>query len=564
MLKTQVDGGLVFADNGDEVVFTCADDGVADIVNFVNSSSAADADYTYVLTTDDNFVLSVLNGPTVDFEGTAGFDNLHVWGVSYSGNLTIGLGQVITEIALSDDCYSLSGNFVDVYRDQPDGGTLSVNGEDVFRLCHSNFMPGVDVDNNSNSLAGYAYFITDSMNVVLSVDASLDNNVDFNDVEPGTYRVWGISYTGDLQVVVGDTVPEVEMPASSCFEWSSNFITVERTESLDGGDISTSTGESTIHVCQGDDVSDIVILFTTSTDLLYKYVVTDTFNRVLVPDIEGNVINFDQAAAGVCRIYGVAFTGELNPGFMDDVFVDPLSDDCWALSNNYITIVRQVPEGGEVSTIDGTNDVLIVTDDGMPDEITMVNTGAELTPYAYIITDEDNVILGGTEESTIDFEGVPEGVCRIWGLSYTGEIIAELGDDADLVAISDDCFDLSDNFVTVTRVLDGFQNGGQNFSEAPDTGVEAEEIAEPELELEVWPNPVSSVLNLRMHTVENGQARQQVEVIALTGSRVIHRELAPDQAEATLQLNLEGLPSGIYFVRWHNGKETVVQRFMKQ
>ncbi len=67
-----------------------------------------------------------------------------------------------------------------------------------------------------------------------------------------------------------------------------------------------------------------------------------------------------------------------------------------------------------------------------------------------------------------------------------------------------------------------------------------------------------------MHAVENGQARQQVEVIALTGSRVIHRELAPDEAESTLQLNLEGLPSGIYFVRWHNGRETIVQRFMKQ
>ena len=45
----------------------------------------------------------------------------------------------------------------------------------------------------------------------------------------------------------------------------------------------------------------------------------------------------------------------------------------------------------------------------------------------------------------------PPGTCWVWGLAYTGELTAQVGDQADQVALASDCFDLSENFIAVVR-----------------------------------------------------------------------------------------------------------------
>ena len=64
----------------------------------------------------------------------------------------------------------------------------------------------------------------------------------------------------------------------------------------------------------------------------------------------------------------------------------------------------------------------------------------------------------------MNFEGAGSGTCLVWGLSYTGNITVSMGDNALSMPLSDDCFDLSDNFVSVIRDTpdggDGFNGSG--------------------------------------------------------------------------------------------------------
>ncbi len=554
--KTQVDGGEIFTDLGETTVYACPD-GTSDFVNFINSSSSSEADYSYVLTTQSNIVLQVLSGNTIDLEEAAGLDALRMWGVSYTGDLQLSIGNNITEVELSTGCNDLSNTFVDIFIGTPEGGTLSFDdGSDFTRFCHSNFMPGIQVNTTSTANVGYAYIVTDTMNAVLDVSIPDDGVVNLNNLEAGIYRIWAVSFTGSLLVEPGQIVTEGDL-STSCFELSDNFVTVERTESLNAGNVSTSQGEEIVFVCPQDGIADIVVLTNDTGDPGYRYIITDDQNNIIFGDVETDVIDFDPTLPGICRVYGVVFTGAFDPPFMEDITTATLSDDCWALSNNYITLVRQQPEGGTVSTEDGSIDVEFVTDDGEEDIVTMVNTGIEQTPYLYVITDEENVILGTSADGVINFEGVPEGVCRIWGLSYTGNITAMLGDDADEVVLSDDCYDLSDNFVTVTRLSEG------NIEPEDD-----EQLTIPTDErvvLSIYPNPAEDVLNLQLHVPDNMLTnRQMVSCYNLSGTLLFQQQLAPQTGIARQSMDISQLESGMYLLQWHDGERVVVTRFIKK
>ncbi|MEO0877436.1 MAG: T9SS type A sorting domain-containing protein, partial [Bacteroidota bacterium] len=179
------------------------------------------------------------------------------------------------------------------------------------------------------------------------------------------------------------------------------------------------------------------------------------------------------------------------------------------------------------------------------------------TPYLYVITDEDNMILATSADGVINFEGVPEGVCRIWGLSYTGNITAMIGDFADQVALSDDCFDLSDNFVTVTRLSEG--------NIAPNEGEGFQALEEERIVLNVFPNPAREFVNLQVSVPDNLLTNQQmVSVYNLSGTLLFQQQLAPQVGTAQQNLDISQLESGMYLLQWYDGERVMMTRFIKE
>lgn len=533
----EVDGGEVQG-NGLDEVFVCPDDNVDDIVTFTNTSSTG-GQYTYLLTTPNNIIIGFIDNGEQNFENT-GFTELRVWGVSYTGNFTATIGSNAAEVMLSDECFVLSDNFVTVFRDQPEESTVSTaDGDTELLFCIENGDYDLEMVNTSASLAAYVYLLTDMNNIIISVNSDA---VNFENIDFGMYRIWGLNYTGDLLAEPGMDAA-VGPLASSCHILSSNFVTLTRGEEVDGGTISTSSGLDTVYVCPMDGIPDLVVLNTTSADTNYVYFITDNNGKVIVPNVVGNIINFDAAGPGICRIYGISYTGEFNASFGDEVGIDALSTECSAISTNYITLIRETPEGGMVATSDGLTEVTVEVGDGIPDEITFTKQGASNSQYTYIITNENNFIIGFPNGDTQNFEGFIEGVCRVWGLSYTGNLIAFPGDNATEIDLTDECFDLSDNFISVTKVEAGTPAERNVLPEALD------QSAAVDVALNIAPNPAMNTLIVEFEIEQEVQTIANLQILSLSGQVIATQNIMIQQGANQFELDITEIPSGMNFVR---------------
>ena len=110
-----------------------------------------------------------------------------------------------------------------------------------------------------------------------------------------------------------------------------------------------------------------------------------------------------------------------------------------------------MPVGGNVLTTGGESMVYTCPGDGNADMIDFAVSGNSNSNSQFVVTDINGIILGLPPANTVDFEGAPAGTCLVWHLSYTGNLTAMMGDDATMISFSDDCYDLSADYVTVVR-----------------------------------------------------------------------------------------------------------------
>jgi ribose 5-phosphate isomerase len=445
--REQPDGGMVMTEDGATEVFTCPGDSIPDVI-FFDSTGVSNSNFTYVITDDNNVILGVPGSDSNDFED-AGTGTSRVWGLAYTGNITAMVGDTASAVALTDECFDLSDNFITVYHEQPDGGTVSTEmGMDTVAVCVGDGVPNIiRFDSAGVSNSNFTYVITDDNNVILGVPS--DDSNDFEDAGTGTSRVWGLAYTGNITAMVGDTASAIAL-TDECFDLSDNFIVVNHTE-VNGGTVSTEMGMDTVDVCVGDGVADIIRF--DSADVVgpnFTYVITDDNNIILgVPGMD--TVNFDDAGGGVSRVWGLAYSGTITAMAGDTASAVALTDGCFDLSDNFIVVNRDEVNGGTVSTEDGETEVFACIGDGLPDIIRFDSMDVSGPNFTYVITDDNNVILEVPGSDFADFEDAGAAIRRVWGLAYSGNIIAMVGDTASAVDLSDGCFDLSDNFITVTR-----------------------------------------------------------------------------------------------------------------
>lgn len=114
-----VNAGTVSLPNGDNAT-TIIVDGQADMLSFNTTATAPmGGAFTYVVTDANNMVLGIPPGNMVDFD-PAGLGSCIVYGLSYTGNLTLAMGDdLMGGQALSDDCFKLTTNSIVVNRIAP-------------------------------------------------------------------------------------------------------------------------------------------------------------------------------------------------------------------------------------------------------------------------------------------------------------------------------------------------------------------------------------------------------------------------------------------------------------
>lgn len=554
---TKVDGGSILG-NGQEEIYLCPmnqDDG---FVCFTSNSTLSDTLFTYVITTSTNVILSVMDSACFDF-GPLPLMELRVYSISYTGDLLAGVGSSLEFSELATGCASISDNFVSIFNDTPEAGEISVDGlSSSGYSCVVDGNVNVSVTTTSTSLTGYGVIVTDTFGIVQLVSASTDD-IPFGTLPQEFYRFYGIAYTGNLTVQAGDDISVVAL-ADNCYEVTTDFVSVIRGGEISAGTLSNigSDEGDVITFCPGD--NPIAIVESDVVGINYRYIVTNTDNQVVAANLPSNIIPFTAFGDGEFRIYGFNFTGTPTVSINQDLTNSVLSTECYAITDNFITVIVSNPDGGTVTTTDGETEVEVEIDvtGGTPTAaLSFVTDADSLDSYVYVVTDEDNNILATSNSATIDFGPAGAGVCRVWGLAYTGDILAMGGDNAATTQLTDGCFALSDNFVTVTRVeANGFVEDGNN------QGFE-EESGSTDLLINVYPNPTAgSEIFLSLESNE-ALPSGQVFVRDINGRPYEVQPLAGGTTTAMIRLDISDLPSGMYFATFRTQTGMSSVRFMK-
>ena len=427
--RNEPQGGVISTADDTNI---CTSDGMEDLIT-VDFEGVAGSSSLFVVTDTDLNILSTSEENVLNFEGAPAGTCL-IWHLSYEDDVDL----TVTNAGDLTGCFSLS-NSIEVIRSAPFGGTISTT--DLTTVCSDDDdddivnVSFIDVE-GSNSI----FVITDEdLNIIGSQTESTFN---FEGVEAGVCLIWHLSYEDDVDLSVTNAAD-----LTGCFSLS-NSIEITRIEgedcncSANGGTIST---DNETEICVGDGIADEVsVSFTDVEGTNSLFVVTDTDLNIIASQTE-TLFDFDGAEEGVCLIWHLSYE--------DDVNLDGLTNagdlsGCFSLSNS-IEIIRNSPDGGEVSTEGSIGSLTVIVGDDVDDNYTFENDSESSLAYVYITTNGNNVVTG-TFDGDINFEDNTAGNCRIYGVSYSGTLNAVSGENIDNVS-SSGCFELSENFVPVIK-----------------------------------------------------------------------------------------------------------------
>ncbi|MEY3399423.1 MAG: hypothetical protein RL220_2017, partial [Bacteroidota bacterium] len=222
----ECDAGTVSMDGGITISTMCTGD-LTDPLNFYNSSIETGATYIYLIADGTGALIDYQPSPLDLSSLQAGV--YQIFGYSYTGNESPAWepGVQVSTLA-TDDCYSLSGNFVELTIEECAAtcvaGTISM-GEGIMAVticddAEEDFITLIAEGNDPG--ATQAFVVTDVSNQIVSfVDATFD----LNQFDPGTYRIWTISYLGVIDISTNETGDPISGIIADCVDVSDNFVT---------------------------------------------------------------------------------------------------------------------------------------------------------------------------------------------------------------------------------------------------------------------------------------------------------------------------------------------------
>ena len=508
-----VDGGTIATEDGETTVnITTVGDGVPDIVSVDSSGVNASASFTYIVTDGMGTILGIPPGDDVDVEG-AGPGNCRIYGLSYTGNLTATVGQnLFTD--LSDDCFDLSDNFVLTIRTNDGGGggctaeagTLTADNATV-TLSDADDVVSATPNGDQVVPAGYEllYVLTRDVNGEQRIFAT-STTPSFVVTAPGDYRVHAlVAETSDasnpdfldlsvIQLGVTTATQVVNIIANNglCADLDAEGApTTVLPDPNCLADAGTSTpGESTVEL--GPEGTATISATGDGNQVVpagyeqFFVLTTDPFFTILDINDTG-VFTVDAAGTYTISIVVAETTDASSPDFIDLSVIEfgvtngsdiigifETSGVCASidLAGSVVTVTGEggggddcddQVEGGTVMIEGGGTTVTFNSvGDGIPDVVTLDSMGTNaMANFTYVVTDASGMILGVPPGDMVDVDGAGPGDCRVYGLSYTGNLtIMPMSGMMITGDLSDDCFDVSDNWVTTIRTTDGGGGGG--------------------------------------------------------------------------------------------------------
>ncbi len=555
LFRESIDGAQISAQGSPYDTLWACPDGNPDIFVFTNSTTATEAAYAYVITNRNGIILAILEDDSLNFDNI-NFPELKVHGFSYTGALTAQAGQFIEGVIFSNGCYQQSENHLTVIRDTSEGGAIAKLDEamEAFQFCPGRDGSTLELVSTSGSRAGYVYVLVDSANTIQHITPPGVDQIVLDTFPLGDYTVWGLSFTGFLNINAGAVLDTSAALSNNCFEFSDNSLAIELGGEVEAGRIESRDSVDIYYTCPMDEEPDFVSIRTPMgpEGTGYRLVITDEKNDILFTDVESNTINFDNSERGIFRIWGINFRGAFNIMGGLNLFEDQLLPGCYDISDNFIPVHSSRPEGGSVSLLDGSTEIELPANPTENSILEWLSTADSIAGLVFLITDKENVIIDTTSQAVYDFNGLDDGAYRVLALSYTGFLLFGIGDDVDETLLTDNCFDLSDNFISVLI------GGTEGIAELPQS------IASKRSQISLSPNPVRDELQLIYNgkSLLPGQAAS-VQLVDLSTGQLVKERPWEVQQGASLILGLADLPAGMYVLRLQAGEQILQQKFVK-
>jgi len=106
--------------------------------------------------------------------------------------------------------------------------------------------------------------------------------------------------------------------------------------------------------------------------------------------------------------------------------------------------------GGNLSLLDGSQQRYVCKQNDTRTLVHLKHSELTTDKYVYVITNEEQKILGYSEDRSVDLSNVPRGTYHVWGVSYAGQPLRPIDVLISEATFSNDCFALSENWVRIS------------------------------------------------------------------------------------------------------------------
>jgi hypothetical protein len=543
--------------NSDSLLI-CTGDGLPNLVNFSSSDSLSGLNYRYVLTTLANNIIQVINGTSIDFEAI-GLREMRLYSVAFNGNFNSQTGVSIFNANLSSGCYKISDNFIKILRDRPaNHRILFSNNDTIQKLCLSKSGSFARLKSTFTGKTGYVYILLNKFNNIIMLNPT--QNIDIEKLEDGDYQVYGLSYTGSLNLQVGNSFKPDDILATSCFRLSSNSVKFYKGGYAEGGQISTFLSSNTLFSCPKDGVADLIDISVPNNPIgtNYQFLITDSLNRLFYAPFDNQLINFDNTPAGNYRVYGIAYTGSLGFQLGGNILNNTLVNACFDLSDNYLEIYHNKPEAGQISKRDGTiSKTIIAINNNQKDSILLKVTNAKPinVPYSFVMVNENNMIVY-THNASFNLDTLKIGRYKIYGVaSSSPNLSLSVGKSFSDIGKAENCIIISSNFLEVDIIPSSSSPVVNNILIASE---KAQHIA-----LSAFPNPVNDVLNVKIRQTEYKSEQATLRLTHISGKILFELNTNLGKGEQLLAIPMAMYPSGLYILTVDAGENLYTGKIIK-
>ena len=543
-------------------------DGVGDPLEVETNGGTADASRGWIITDDVGNILALPAAPPFDLDG-AGVGVCEIWYIRYEDNGEFGGNTVGNNLTDLTGCYALS-NPVTVIREAPDGGMVSLtNGETTYTGTAGDIVVQVQHTTAAPNLS-YWYIITDDNdNILAFMNSANGNSLDLSGAPPGECHIWGWSYRGLADPVVGDHISTLTDDA--CEAISDNFIRVIREPEVCDiyvGRIKLKYGGTRRTICVDDTPDPLYVRTSGGTPNTSRaWIITDDAGNILATPA-APPFDLNGAGVGVCQIWYLRYYD--TEEFGGNEVGNNLSDltGCYAISNP-ITVVRKMCEAScdapsFVRVTRVTRNTATIDWNDVSSAVTyhVRYRRAFSNRWRYRVTSRSNTTLRRLRRNTKYFVQVrtycagPERSewtnVKTFRTSRGGYYLQD-NTEQEAAEANNQVTEFANPDVTPSN-----EGSALDSQVLPLKGIEQGRSEFEQAEIRLFPNPVQSTLNIET----NMQGEQVIaRIFSTTGQLVKQLQLAGDQLQS---VDLTELQAGMYILNIQNGEQQLSRTFIKQ